>query len=250
MAFETCARRGSTSQRPELRRLQRLLLPREVELPGPFQAAWSCRPAGPVGGDLVAVSAPAADTLFLLVADAMGHGPAAAIVASALRATLHLAQQAGVRAPAELLTRLGATLHALFEETFVTAACCTLDARGTLTFAQAGHPAILVRTPRGQVRALSLPAPPLGMLPDVQYDDRQVRLAPGSAVLLYTDGVSDGLGDDPAEQREALAELFGQPCAVTPGELVLRIGRAARRGQRSRFGRQIDDRTVLAACYG
>jgi serine phosphatase RsbU (regulator of sigma subunit) len=225
--------------RAELARLQQQLLPRP-STGGPFRLAWACRPAGVIGGDLVAVSAPAPEQVLLLVADAMGHGPAAALIASAVRAGWHLARRDGVSAPAELLARLNGMMCELFDGTFATAACCLLDGEtGTLTCSLAGHPPVLVRRPGGAVEALGTPSLPLGLCAQAGYEERRLVLVPGAVVLLSTDGVSDGVGD--------LADcLAGTPARSARG-VVRSVMAAARRGWRHFPPGQRDDCAALAA---
>jgi serine phosphatase RsbU (regulator of sigma subunit) len=246
--MQQCARRqrvaGAGKGRP-LGELQRLLLQRTRPEAGALQAAWSCRPAGAVGGDLVAVTAPGPDRLFVFVADAMGHGPAAAVVASALRAALHLSQQAGVWSPGEVLNRLGALLGELFAEHFATAAACLLDAgAGRLTCALAGHPALLLRQPDGVVQRLAQPALPLGLAEGVRYEERCLPLEVGSVLLLYTDGIADALAAGSAAQLRTLTALLSRSGSANPRRLVRVVAATAERRQ----PRPTDDRTVLAAC--
>src|SRR5262245_2919308 len=92
----------------------------------PLPIAWWSRPAGTVGGDLVVSRLLPDGRRFLLVADVMGHGTPAAIVASGVRALLHLHLDADL-GPAELLSRLSQSVAALYAGYFVTATACVLD---------------------------------------------------------------------------------------------------------------------------
>ena len=69
-----------------------------------------------------------------------------------------------------------------------------------LTLANAGGPyPLLVRN--GQVRAICLEGVPLGLIPDTQYDETTVELAPGDIVLFASDGI--------LESENAALEEFG-----------------------------------------
>ena len=64
-------------------------------------------------------------------------------------------------------------------------AICIAD--GTLEMANAGHPRPLLADRRG-VRPVEGADLPLGLFCETEYEHRQLRLAPGDTVLLYTDG--------------------------------------------------------------
>src|SRR5262245_373094 len=77
----------------ELARLHEVSLPAAQCYPGAYAVeAWS-RPARHIGGDLLAVRPLAGGRLAVFQGDVMGHGTPAAVVASGLRAALHLLRQ-------------------------------------------------------------------------------------------------------------------------------------------------------------
>jgi serine phosphatase RsbU (regulator of sigma subunit) len=191
-----------------------------------FQVAWSNTPLQEVGGDIVLTAAAAPNRLFLFVADAVGHGLAAAALAHSLRAAVAACQRAGVWEPGDLLSRLNTACLHFGEGKFATAAACLLDdGAGTLRYALAGHPPILLRHPGG-VAALSLPSLPLGFAPEAAYEEGCVALPPRACALLYTDGVTDALGAAPAAAVGRLSEVFAR-CPCVDAEQVLRTVRAA-----------------------
>jgi sigma-B regulation protein RsbU (phosphoserine phosphatase) len=206
----------------------------------PCQVAWWSRPAEAVGGDLVVVHPLPDGRRFLFVADVMGHGTPAAIVASGVRALLHLHLDAGPCRPGDLLARLARSIHALYAGYFVTATACVLDpTTGLLTYAQAGHPPLLACSTDG-VCQLSLPSLPLGVLPGERYAEETHLLEPGSTVLIHTDGVTDALSEVPGAGLSALADLLRQHPAEADEQV-----RAVRRAVRA-SGQASDDCTVLA----
>jgi phosphoserine phosphatase RsbU/P len=106
----------------------------------------------------------------------------------------------------------------------VTALCGVLDLEtGELRFANAGHePPLVARaaTP-GAVEELPLAGPLLGAFRSLALETCTVRLDPGDALVLYTDGVTDAA--DAAGERfgaDRFRALVGEHCAVSAGSVV------------------------------
>jgi sigma-B regulation protein RsbU (phosphoserine phosphatase) len=79
-----------------------------------------------------------------------------------------------------------------------------LDApAGVLTYTNAGHYLPMLVRADGSVERLGEGGPVLGVLPDAEYDQAQVALAPGDRIVLFTDGLT--------EARNAADEEFGEP---------------------------------------
>jgi serine phosphatase RsbU (regulator of sigma subunit) len=194
-----CEERRVTVAGDDLVKLHEAALPCPAQVAGPFELARWSRPAGAIGGDVLAAWSVDRDRLVIFLADVMGHNLASAMVAAALRLDLFRLRQAGLTSPAALLHRLDQGLAHLFPLYHATAACCLLDAREeTLTWALAGHPPALLREPAGEVVLLGQSAFPLGLLNDEDYVEEVVGLPAGSTVLLYSDGVTDPLGGSTA----------------------------------------------------
>jgi anti-sigma regulatory factor (Ser/Thr protein kinase) len=84
---------------------------------------------------------------------------------------------------------------------FVTCFYGVLDpATGYLRYANAGHNVPLVRATSGEseLRATGMP---LGLMPGMNYEEREATLEPGASVLLYSDGLVEAHGAD--------REMFG-----------------------------------------
>ena len=89
------------------------------------------------------------------------------------------------------------------EAMFVTCLYAILDpVSGHLRYANAGHNLPIHR--HGQmVSELRATGMPLGLFPNMQYEEKQITLVPGDKVLLYSDGLAE------AHNRER--EMFGFP---------------------------------------
>ena len=116
--------------------------------------------------------------------------------------------------------------------------------RGVLVLTNAGHPPpFWYRAKQDEWAWLEQPQPvqgaavvgtPLGLLPDISYDRKIVKLRAGDLVVLYTDGVSDATNQDGEELgREGLmalidsrsAEAFGTQLSLCVTEPCLRTTR-------------------------
>src|SRR5206468_147216 len=83
---------------------------------------------------------------------------------------------------------------------FVTMFYAEIDAtRGALRYTNAGHNYPLVRRADGSIVDLTTGGLPLGLIDDAAYEQGECAFAPGDALLLYSDGVTEAFD---AQQRE------------------------------------------------
>ncbi|WP_320781626.1 SpoIIE family protein phosphatase [Streptomyces sp. CRN 30] len=165
-----------------------------------------------VGGDWYDAFRQPDGGLITVIGDVTGHGLHAAVMMSQLRTALRAYAVDG-GSPGQLLTRLHTFLHHLQPDLYATAVIARFHPdEPTLTWAAAGHPPPVLRTPDGQVRALDAkPGAMLGIPLRQQIGDHTVPLPPGSTLALYTDGLVErrAQGIDPGIRRlsAALAEF-------------------------------------------
>ncbi|GAB3654388.1 hypothetical protein GCM10027589_13060 [Actinocorallia lasiicapitis] len=165
---------------------------RIAALTQPATGAW------PVTGDLWSVI----ETRFgtrMIIADALGHGPDAACLAQRVHRAWHLV------APHEPTT-LGITLRLdsmlakqNHSEKFVTALLLTVRGPGHVELVCCGHPPPLLLGRLGASWADALPSsPPLGLLnlAGGWAETTTLPFGPGDRMLMVTDGVTEGPGDD------------------------------------------------------
>jgi phosphoserine phosphatase RsbU/P len=201
----------------QIARIQRTLLPAQLpEIPG-LSIAAHYETFDRAGGDLYDFArlegdptTPDDDRWAILIADASGHGPAAATVCAIVHSILHAYPQEP-SGPAELLKHVNRHLCAKqIESSFVTAFLAFYQASTReLVYARAGHnPPLLISGPRenGQSRGIlrELDAArglPLGIDADAAFTEDRLILEPGQMVLLYTDGVT--------EARNSAGEMLG-----------------------------------------
>jgi len=176
-------------------RIQRSFLPDHLpSIPG-WKLAATLQPARETSGDFYDVIPLPGGRWGLLIADVADKGVASALV-MALSRTLIRTYAAQYKTQPQLV--LQAANSRILEDTqadlFVTVFYGVLDpATGTLTYSSAGHhPPYLVGTGNGcSPRSMPRTGMALGVMEDVAWEQEVVHIAPGEALLLYTDGVTD-----------------------------------------------------------
>ena len=153
-----------------------------------------------VGGDLYDYVLLDRDRLFFVVGDVCGKGVPAALF-MAMATTLFKATALNTRTTGEIMTRVNAELaRDNAAMMFVTAVCGILDVRtGAVQYSDGGHEPPFLRRADGRLERLpKQPGIPLGVMDDAIYETGRFQLAPGDALILFTDGVSEAanLDDD------------------------------------------------------
>ena len=186
---------------------------------------------------------------LLLIADVAGHGPAVAVVMAMLHSILH-AYSGQYGGPADLFRYINGHLcRKQIEDTFVTAFLAFYNpASRTLEYALAGHPPPLLadadpQTPRIQriEKPLSLP---LGIFPDVDYEQASIDLRPGQILLLYTDGITEAHSPEGRLFGMAGLQRVLSESAGSADETIKNITREV--GRHEAGGRPWDDQTLVA----
>ncbi|MEV5437417.1 GAF domain-containing SpoIIE family protein phosphatase [Streptomyces sp. NPDC052682] len=178
-----------------------------------------------IGGDWYDAFPQPDGSLLAVIGDVTGHGLRAAVMMGQLRTALRAYAVEG-DSPAGILTRLHRLLRHQQPDVYATAVLARFrPGDPTVVWAAAGHPPAVTRTPDGTVRVLDTkPGIMLGVpLPHV-YQDHRVRLAPGSTLLLYTDGL--------VERRDqgidaGVGRLTRAMAALSPTELEQDLDAAA-----------------------
>jgi hypothetical protein len=185
-------RERASSELAAARSVQELMIPREkVQTPG-FEVDSVYKPANEVGGDFFHIESSADGTLLVVIGDVAGKGLKAAMNVSMLMGAL---RRAAERNPARILESLNRVLSG--SESFTTCQAALFRPNGELVIANAGH-----LPPYLNSQEVALPGGlPLGVLPEVAYEDVRLYLHPGDRILLMSDGV--------VEARQASGELFG-----------------------------------------
>jgi sigma-B regulation protein RsbU (phosphoserine phosphatase) len=244
------ARESERRLRSELdtaREIQRQLLPTGArEVPG-LDLAAAYVPARTLGGDFYDFLPYGEGRLGFALGDVSGKGTAAALYGSLAIGTVREIVVDHHREPADMLALLNKRLlGARLDSRFIAMLFAIYDApTRRLTLANAGGPyPLLVRD--GVVQAIRLEGVPLGLLPEIAYDEITVELRPGDVVLFASDGI--------LESENAAKEEFG------PARLEALLGGLSPQDSASGIAEQIlvatdhhsgvgvpphDDRTLL-----
>jgi hypothetical protein len=192
--------------------LQRSLLPKLPNLPDlELAARYLAAGAGQeVGGDWFDAFPIAGGRVGLAIGDVIGHDLTAASAMAQIRASLRAYAVDGA-SPAAVINRLDHLVDALGLTQLVTVFYAVLepveaDGSRLLRFTNAGHLPPLLREPNGPVRPLAggdsiLIGAPI----DVNHSEAEVRMQPGSMLLLFTDGLVEVPGVPLGETLDLLA---------------------------------------------
>ncbi len=145
-----------------------------------------------IGGDYYDFIARDDGKMLIALGDVSGKGTAAALLMSSLHAAIH-AQVSAKNSLAETVTSVNQYLaHNTPANRFVTLFAAELDpVTGTLKYINAGHNPPIVGRADGRVEQLESGGFPLGILPTAEYELGETSLAPGEALVVYSDGVSE-----------------------------------------------------------
>jgi len=146
-----------------------------------------------VGGDLYDYALIDENRLFFVVGDVSGKGVPAALF-MAMTTTLFKATALATASVGQIMARVNDELaRDNAQEMFVTAFSGILDLRtGAVEYSDGGHEAPFVRRANGRVERLpKLKGMALGVIDGVAFQTGQFTLAPGDALLMFTDGVSE-----------------------------------------------------------
>jgi serine phosphatase RsbU (regulator of sigma subunit) len=185
------------------RTIQQASLPKEVPTLQGWQISPFYQPAREVGGDFYDFFELPNGRLGIVVGDATGKGVPAALVMASARSMLRAVAQ-NSESPGDVLRRVNDTLVTdIPPNMFVTCFYAILDPNsGSLTYANAGHdlPYVHQGDSAEELRARGMP---LGLMPQMSYEEKEIVFEAGEAALLYSDGL--------VEAHDPKGEMFGFP---------------------------------------
>jgi sigma-B regulation protein RsbU (phosphoserine phosphatase) len=174
---------------------QTLIPPHPPEIPG-LDVSTVYRPAGTgeeVGGDFYDVFEIGTDDWVVTLGDVCGKGVDAAIVTSLVRHTLR-AVTVRLPKPVKAMRALNEVLLHHPTDRFCTVALVRLrrvHGRWEVTMSLGGHPPPLLLRHGKPLETLGSPGTLVGVVTEPVFSETHAVLAPGSTLILYTDGVTD-----------------------------------------------------------
>jgi serine phosphatase RsbU (regulator of sigma subunit) len=225
--------------------IQEHLFPPPLARYGSLEVAARCEPVTQVGGDGLLQRRLRHGGVALGVVDLTGHGLGVSLALAALFARLDALADA-VENPGELLALVNEqlTMADFNAFTMATAVVAFLDPEGgRFALATAGHPRPLLRRSDGSIAVLEKSGLPLGVQKGEKYPVEAGIIEPGDALVLYSDGITDTLGEGHEPfgvegLRRVLA--LGCPSAVDVVAAVSRELSAFSSG-----AAHFDDRTIM-----
>ena len=168
-----------------------------------FDIRASMATAKEVGGDFYDFYFTGPDRVLFLIADVSGKGVPAAMFMMRAKTLIKSIAQTGRPLAQVFAAANDALCEGNSSNTFVTVWAGELNIEtGRVTYVNAGHNPPVVRRGGAVAYLKSRPALVLGALAGMQYAVGELQLAPGDAVYLYTDGIT--------EQPDADGRLYGE----------------------------------------
>ncbi|MFF3658727.1 SpoIIE family protein phosphatase [Streptomyces olivochromogenes] len=210
--------------------LQRSLLPRRLpELPGGTAVAryLPAKRGLQVGGDWYDVIALSEERVALVIGDVQGHSAGAATIMGQMRTAIRAYAVEG-HPPDVVVSHANRLLVGMETDLFATCCYAELDMEeGNALFVRAGHLAPLLRHPDGRTEEVQVEGGlPLGILADAEFPMTTCALAPGTVIVMVTDGLVEAVdlpldegmdrtrtalaAADPADPGEMADELLGE----------------------------------------
>lgn len=179
------------------REIQQAMLP-EGTWSGPGVEAYGLtKPANTVGGDFYDILPQPDGRVIVALGDVAGKASPAALLMALLLAMLRTLADEGLSI-AQLVSRLNLQVGRQAPASrFITLFLASYDPRsGEMEFVNAGQTPPLLRRRNGAIERLSTGGIALGLFEGSTYESGHIRLEPGDALVMYSDGITEA--EDPA----------------------------------------------------
>ncbi len=174
------------------REIQQTFLPDDDPVIKGYDISGRNVPSGQVGGDYYDFINIVEYQTGVAIFDVSGKGIPASLIMASLRASLiaEIRNNYGIRTIASKVNNL--VYESVKSGSFVTGVYGVLDSRNhILTFTNCGHNLPFILRADNSVEYLRDGGQVLGVLFNVQYDERPVTIGPADIIVLYTDGVTE-----------------------------------------------------------
>nr|WP_081805373.1 SpoIIE family protein phosphatase [Actibacterium mucosum] len=220
----------------QARKIQESLVPRNTLSVGRNTVSLFIKPCGHVGGDLVGAFDPNYNRLAFYNIDVSGHGITSALMTARLAGYLsgefldhNLAVEKrfedfyALHKPAHVAESLNQRLlgdNGVGE--YFTMAYAIVDlTTGHLSVTQAGHTHPVIQRADGRVEFVGDGGMPVGLLPDVEFENFEVQLQPGDRILFYSDGFTESVcTDGEMLEQEGLEKMLNRAAKLRGHEML------------------------------
>ncbi len=193
-------------------KVQQSLLPDAAPPTARAHFAWTYRPCDELAGDSLNIFKLDDRYIGMYVVDVSGHGVASALLAVSV--TRNLSPQSGkaslitepgdepgghsIVSPAEVASRLNAMYPMDFKaRLYFCLLYGILDTQtGEFRFVSAGTPGPIRFRPGEGGQVFDVPATPIGLFQESEYEDTTLELMPGDRIYLHSDGVNESRNSD------------------------------------------------------
>lgn len=189
------------------------------------------RPAEDVAGDFYDVVPLPDGSVLCCVADVVGHGVPAAMVATILKVLFLDAAEVETE-PGQVIRRINKRFTAVsLPEDFASLLVVRWDPeRRVLCYANAGHEPGLLCFGTAKPTSLAATGPLLGLAEGDLWESRTVEVVLGTVLVMLTDGVTEAMDrDDRPFGRERLSEVIGGVGDIRPPQLLATLDAAVQR---------------------
>lgn len=173
-------------------RIQEAILPEKLPSLPNVELAVRYAPMTAIAGDLYDFPTVGPNGVSVLMADVLGHGVPAALIASMVKVAVSTEVKLDSK-PSSVIAGLNSILSAEAREQYVTAVYLCIDVVNRVgRYSSAGHPPpLLWRRCKGELEVLGETGLLLGVRPNEAYADSEFCFEIGDRLLLYTDGLTD-----------------------------------------------------------
>jgi sigma-B regulation protein RsbU (phosphoserine phosphatase) len=180
-----------TNEMRAARKIQSSILPSSMPHVGNWSVAARYAPMTAVAGDFYGFPLVETNSMNIIVADVMGHGVPAAIVASMVKVSV-FAGAGKNEGPGKIVRSLNSTLCREAPGQLATAIYVSLNQDGVGRYCAAGHPPpFLWRRNVQRLEALDTAGLLLGIRSEEVYEESEFRFEKGDRLLLYSDGLTE-----------------------------------------------------------
>jgi len=212
-----------TSERLALRDLeiaseiQLSLMPHDFSSVRGLDLYGVCKPALQAGGDYFDYFLLPDGSILMAIADVMGKGLPAAILATMLRTNLHAVVASKIYEPNLIIAKINSLMirDLIKLQIFITMTCAVISPdRREIVNSSAGHHSSVLQGADGKITQLEGTGLPLGIFPDSTYTAETIPFLLGDRLLLFTDGITEAMDDSGAmfefdRIRESLTDSRG-----------------------------------------